>query len=263
MSARLHDPVGHAFGHWRLDNRGPQPLIAAFRAGFEFQSQFRATTMNHQDATTTLRLAKRRAYVDPLFPVLRHMTRDVLNKPFDRAWSIQGFGMLRTYFGPDKQFRLNVWHSRFQVPGVSIVHDHPWHFNSWIIAGRFTNQRYTSGTLQYGGYRVSAAPPNFHFQTIKTGEGGGPVGELGSMLLIPDQPEQYRPGDTYRQEAHEIHASFYNDGTVTLNDRTRIGDGEHARVFWPLGEKWIDAQPRNATEEEVWTATRAALAWFK
>lgn len=228
--------------------------------------------MRTEEANAALKL--RRPFADPLFPVVRLMVAEVLRRPFDREWSVQGFGMMRTYFGPEKQYRLNLWDKRFRVPNVSIVHDHPWHFESWIIAGHFTNVRYITGTTDYFAgreddpnrihYRVSACPPNFHCQTIKTGEGGGPVGEVANVFLIAEQPEQYRAGDKYSQRAHEVHASYYEDGTVTLNDRERLEDGEHARVFWPLGERWVDAEPRTATENEVWSATQDARArWFK
>jgi hypothetical protein len=203
----------------------------------------------------------------------RQLIHELLTRPFQyewtngsvhatREWSVQGFGMLRTYLDPAKRYRLNVWHSRFKMPHVSTIHDHPWHFTSWIIAGRFLNQRHTIKTVHYaaGRYRVSAAPPNFHCQRIKTGPGGGPAGEVSDVFLLPLQPELYDAGDTYHQRADEVHASHYEDGTVTLNDRTRLEDGEHARVFWPYGTKWVDAQPRAATELEVWQATRAALA---
>ena len=102
------------------------------------------------------------------FDVLRATVRDVLEHPYPREWTVQGFGMLRTYLDPDKRFRLNVWHSKLAIPNVSIVHDHPWHFTSWVMGGNFTNVRYTKGTLQYEPrYLVSACPPNFHRCIIK------------------------------------------------------------------------------------------------
>ena len=65
-----------------------------------------------------------------------------------RSWTVQGFGFLRTYFGPPnapKMYRLNLWDHHFTVPNVSTIHDHPWDFTSVIVAGEFANQRYNIG----------------------------------------------------------------------------------------------------------------------
>lgn len=211
---------------------------------------------------------------NPTFDVLRLMIRDVLARPFDggREWSVQGLGMMRTYFGGSDRYRLHVWDKRFVVPNVSLIHDHPWDFTSWIIAGKITNQRYRLGTVDYpsdnmnGTYHVSAAPPNFHCQTIKCGTGGCALGKIEDVFLHPVQPETYSAGNTYWQIASEIHASYFANGSVTLTDRTNR-NGDNARVFWPLNSEFVNATSRvadhRATEEEVWTATRYALrAWF-
>lgn len=189
-----------------------------------------------------------------LFPLVREFVRNTLAHPHRHEWSIQGFGMLRTYIGPPadpKRYRLNVWHSAFAVPNVSTIHDHPWNFKSWIIAGRFTNQRYS--------VVINPDAPNFMRQTIRTGEGGGPIGEPESVFLLPIAPETYAAGHVYSQHYREVHESQYADGTVTVNERERVGDGEHAYVFWPVGTKWVDAQPRTATTDEVAAVTSEAL----
>ena len=51
----------------------------------------------------------------------RALIRNVLEDS-NREWTIQGFGFLRTYFGPadkPKMYRLNLWDGRFAVPNVS------------------------------------------------------------------------------------------------------------------------------------------------
>jgi hypothetical protein len=195
---------------------------------------------------------------------IRNAAFDALNNPLEHSWTVQGFGMLRTYLDPDKRYRLNIWHSALAVPGVSIIHDHPWHFTSLVIAGAFANQRYTvAPALDWSppGAPIPA-PPTHHYQWIKTGEGGGPKGNVCSAVLTPGPLEVYTVGDTYAQTRDEVHASFYADGTCTLNDRTeRVG--EDARVFWPYGQKWVDAEPRAATATEVvyaLTAVRQRIA---
>lgn len=84
-----------------------------------------------------------------------------------------------------------------------------------------------------------------------------------SSILKPRKPELYGPGGTYAQEASEVHETCYLDGAVTLNERTPLADGDHARVFWPAGEKWVDAIPRAATPDEVEEAvTHSLREWF-
>jgi hypothetical protein len=186
----------------------------------------------------------------------RVIVKDVLGNPFRWEWSVQGFGMLRTYFGEDKRFRLNVWDSHLAVPLCSLIHDHPWSFDSLIVSGLFQNLRY------------SCMPSNMHeatheWRVIRTGPGGGPDGDGGFCTLQSMAVELYAPGQVYHQEPTEVHASHYEDGCVTLNDRKRLPDGEHARVFWPIGSAWVDAMPRPATIEEIDTTCLNALRRFK
>ncbi len=174
-----------------------------------------------------------------------------------RSWTVQGFGFLRTYFGPadaPKRFRLNLWDHRFTKPGVSTIHDHPWDFKSVIIAGGFTNQRYDIAQYPLGYTHT--------FTTIKTGEGGGlEKSSFEHCELLPCLEEPYWPGDVYHQRADEIHETLFVDGTVTLNER--VGDTERARVFWPHGSDWIDAEPRVASREEVSVSVLGSLGrWF-
>lgn len=192
-----------------------------------------------------------------LKPLVANILADELTEQRHRQWTAQGFGFLRTYFGPadaPKRFRLNLWDKRFMVPNVSTIHDHPWDFKSVIVAGRFYNQRYRIYPLPL--------PPTHTFTTIKTGEGGGlEKTPLQSCHLERYNIEPYSPGETYSQVANEIHETIFADGTVTLNER--VGDTEHARVFWPHGTDWVDAIPRPATREEVCRAVLASLqGWF-
>lgn len=168
----------------------------------------------------------------------------ILKNPHEAVWTAQGFGMLRTYLGDDKVWRLNVWHSALAVENVSTIHDHPWDFTSWIVAGKLRNTRFLSGNVFDYPYRG---------MKIKTGEGGGPVGKEGARRMGACPAEDYQAGDTYSQLWDEIHKTSCSDGAVTLNKRGRVGDGEHAHVFWDgiNGRKWVDAEPRPATPEDI------------
>lgn len=181
----------------------------------------------------------------------RALVKTMLMYPRNHKWTTQGFGMMRTYLphGPNpKRFRLNVWDAKMATPHVSTMHDHPWDFQSWIINGNFRNTRFVEDA--YNG-------DPWEYMTIMCGECGGAKSGSTPIRLRAFPTEHYTTGDIYRQKASEIHVSEYDDGTVTLNDRT--GDTEHARVFWPAGSEWVDAKPRPATDMEVATATMLAL----
>lgn len=55
------------------------------------------------------------------------------------------------------------------------------------------------------------------------------------------------------------------DGTVTLITRS-VPEGkspDHAQVFWPKDSWWVSAEPRPATESEIFRITDYALkVWF-
>jgi hypothetical protein len=189
----------------------------------------------------------------PECDALRCLVKSVLMNPLSAQWTVQGFGMLRTYlpFTPNpKRFRLNVWNADLAVLGVSTIHDHPWDFTSWIINGAFRNIRFTED-------HFSGDP--FKFMTIKCGEDGCAMSDPSMVRLRAFPTEHYVAGDIYHQAANEVHTSDYDQGTVTLNDR--VGDTEHARVFWADEPKgyWVDAKPRPATGGEVIRTTNLAL----
>lgn len=187
---------------------------------------------------------------------VKPLVEQVLRKPFgDAKWTVQGFGFLRTYFGPasnPKRFRLNLWDHRFTVPNVSTIHTHPWDFTSVIVAGIFGNVRYT----------YDRTGCTHHFAKLHTGVGGGIVRDTThERSLMPSKPELYGPGDTYHQLSDEIHETFFKNGAVTVNER--IGDTSEADVYWPFGTDWVDAIPRDATRDEVSSAVGDSLReWF-
>lgn len=180
------------------------------------------------------------------FGAMQALVLSVLTKADAYEWSVQGFGMMRTYLDPHKRYRLNIWDSSLAVPDVSIIHDHPWDFHSWVISGAFRNQRYAVGRGE-----------QYKCMIIEPGDQGGPRGEAETILLQKCGLETYGPGDEYSQRAYEVHASYYDDGTVTLNDRTNRGE-DIARVCWLEGG-WVDAKPRVATPAEIDLVVQRAL----
>lgn len=162
----------------------------------------------------------------------------------EREWSYQGFGMLRCYLDSDKRWRLNYWIPSIAVSNVSVIHDHPWSFTSHILRGQITNIRYEIVRLTPGSRR-------FAYHEIVTGEGGGPKENPKECQLIEIGRKVYVPGTHYSQLLDEIHETSALEGTITLNDRSRPTQTHTARVFWPYGTSWVDAEPRVATAEEL------------
>jgi len=180
------------------------------------------------------------------------LVKAILQKAQSFNWSLQGFGMLRLYLS--QEVRLHVWDSRYAVPGVSVIHTHPWDFLSQVVAGKV-------GNILFNESETKGMP--FHKQVIQCGPGGGLCGMPTDVLLHPAYEELYIEGQSYTQNAQEIHASRPADGTVTILTRTFREDTEHAAVYWPAGTEWGSAEPRPATPEEVAAITGNALSrWF-
>lgn len=193
---------------------------------------------------------------------MRHLVHNVLRKPLFYDWDVQGFGMLRAYLDREHRFRLNIWDASLQVPGVSVIHDHPWDFSSVILQGVFHNVRYVEIPAS-----THSWAEEYCYHTIVPGPDGGPTSILGpslgneySRMFLHAQPiERYLPGMVYQQKAKEIHASYFGGGAVTLNDRIRPPGPDEARVFWLAGGKWVDAKPRPAEFSEIRDVTARAL----
>lgn len=199
-------------------------------------------------------------YVKPL-------VHDLLKNHGSYRWSLQGFGMLRAYIS--KELRVHVWNRSFAVPNVTTIHDHPWHFESVVVAGTIVNTRYRVRPCHHTDEQVAALrlrAPFIEAQIICGTGGGNKPATLRAggrrVWLDPLEPTTYGPGDTYRQQAQEIHHTSYADGTVTLVSREFLEDTEHAHVFFKIDEEWVSAEPRDATPDEVQAIVERALIRF-
>lgn len=178
---------------------------------------------------------------------IRAEIQDAILRPHrgGRRWTLQGFGMLRTYLGDAEEWRLHVWDSRFRVPGVTDVHDHPWDFASRVLAGVLVNRR----------FNVVPGRPTHWRTSIECGEDAHVVGEAEPVHLLTRSIEVYSASHerfrSYRQAADEIHVTESLDGTVSVVRRSFHEDRDHASVFVPDGEEWIDAIPRRASGDEI------------
>lgn len=195
--------------------------------------------------------------MNPNFQMLRAAAKGILTDrmrlPAER-WTTQGFGFLR--YRLNDNTRLHVWDSRLRVPGVSDIHDHAqWAFTSRVISGQIIN-------IRYGEFH-DLKPTTHQRGEIICGLGGGmSFKDSKEVRLWPAAPEMYLAGAAYRQEPQEIHRTFAADGTVTLiaQERTAL---DTARVFWPKGTAWVDAEPRLATPDEINFVGAHALSVFE
>lgn len=168
----------------------------------------------------------------------------------ETGWSLQGFGMFRFYLAPE--WRLHVWDDRFRNPEGTRLHDHPWDFESFIIAGSITNHVYQKPALGQMAW-------SHHEQTIICGPGGHAKGQPKDVSLELVSSTQYWRGESYGQLAPQIHDTDYTRGTITLVRRTFKEDTEHARVYASFGQRWESNEPRPATKEELSVALSTAL----
>jgi hypothetical protein len=188
------------------------------------------------------------------FSTTKLLVKNILEKAEHYKWSLQGLGMLRLYLSDE--LRLHVWDSRYKMENVSPLHDHPWSFDSDVIAGQVDQFRYTLSD------KDTQHAQKFKFATIKCGENACTVSDPEIAYLLPHF-ETFNEGESYTQHKDEIHESIPTDGTVTLVHRTFHPDREHARVFWRGDGGFVSAEPRPAAKEEVKAITEYALRrWF-
>jgi hypothetical protein len=177
--------------------------------------------------------------------------RAILLNPMNYGWTVQGFGMIRTYLDEQQRWRLNIWDDRLRTPGVSLIHDHPWSFTSYLVAGKLRNRRYACD-------EDSSYPTHF-FKRIQTGPDGADASGEHTCQLACKALENYEAGMKYSQLLNEVHETDADRGTVTLNDRTPPIETYTARVFWQIDHgKWMAARPRAALRHEVLNACEAA-----
>jgi hypothetical protein len=155
-------------------------------------------------------------------------------------WEVQGFGMLRCYLDT-KEVRLHIWDYSLRTPGVSTIHTHPWDFTSVVLKGKQTNILYS---------RDVAGKP-YNYSQIKCGMDAHATSQEKATCLLERSTINYTVGEYYQEQAHEIHESNPEPGTITLVERHPMADPDHALVYWPHGTSWVDAKPRAATMAEV------------
>lgn len=183
----------------------------------------------------------------------RLLVRKILERPIGYDWTVQGLGMMRIYLSDE--IRIHVWHSSLIVPGVTDVHDHPWDFESLVLAGELHNHTY---------FQSEEGKGSPYYQDLLLCGTGQLANDPSPVWLEPwrpdGRPQTYIPGDTYSQRYSEIHRSEFTDGTVTLVRRKFVNeDRDHAYVYWPRGGQFGSAEPRPAKVEEIRLVASSAL----
>lgn len=191
--------------------------------------------------------------------LMKLVVKKLLENPLAYHWELKGLGMIRTYL--DKNNKIHVWDSRYRIPNVSLTHEHPWSFDSYIVAGELHQTR-----LKLLSTDVKPGQPYMR-NTVQCGPGGRLLNEPTLVKLLPGREEIYIEGESYHQHFDEIHQSRPVDGTVTIVTRTSYNGEEEpmraAPVYWPAGEEWVSSEPLMATPVKIKDICDAALArWF-
>lgn len=185
------------------------------------------------------------------FYALRLAVAKIIEHPHSYEWTLQGFGMLRLYLSRD--VRLHVWSPQHAVEDVSVIHDHPWDFESLVLCG----------SIRDIVYREAIGVPTHSGQRIRCGAGGHADGVQSDVRLFVESDETFAPGQIYRRSTDQLHESIPEPGTVTVITRTFMADPDHAHVYFALNTEWVSAEPRLATREEVEQITSAALTLLR
>ena len=189
--------------------------------------------------------------------LLASIRRVAVEKTINQWWQVQGLGMLRLYLG--QVARIHIWDPRLKYLDASTIHTHSWRFRSYIVAGTLWNHRYDEG-LQ----RPGVAHGVYHRATIHAGITSDlKLEEQQLVYLAPRPRETYLEGQSYTQEAAEVHYTDFAPGTVTIVERKHDGPDGRANVYWKYGENWVHAKPRPATSDEVLMVLRGSInRWF-
>lgn len=179
--------------------------------------------------------------------ILKAFAKDIVTNWSRYEWEVQGFGMLRTRLPDDTRFQ--IWDSELVYdPAPSLIHDHPWDFRSWIVAGEIMNTRYDCTELG----AASEGAATHWMRTITPGPGTKVESTDTPVILRAHDRKVYGPGDSYSQKWNEIHRTSFGDGAVTVIQRVRANRPDLARVFYGFDEgEWRTAEPRPATLDEI------------
>lgn len=178
----------------------------------------------------------------------RALVSTILHHAEDYPWRMQDIGLLGLRLDDHREYRLHVWDpTRTGLEDDPAIHDHPYDFTSWIVAGEMANVRYDEDP---GG------APFTRFRYELDDEGSRTI----DTVRLTGTATTFAAGSSYRQEAHELHESRQLPGTVsiircTFRDVTRLSVCRRS-------SEWISGQSRPATRDEIKSIIAKALDWF-
>ena len=171
----------------------------------------------------------------------------ILRHAEDFPWRMQDIGLMGLRLDERREYRLHVWDPS-DCGDDSPIHDHPYDFDSTIIAGELTNARYEEDPAgdEYVRFRYSPGAE---------AERRSDTAKLSSTAITLTE------GSQYRQLAHELHASWQRPGTVTAIQCVWV-EAPELTVCVRDEASWRSGQGRSATREEIKSFTAKALEWF-
>lgn len=188
---------------------------------------------------------------------LKRAVQSILEHSQDYKWSVSGLGMLRTYL--DEETRIHIWDSSLLVPGVTLLHTHPWSFESVVIAGSIQDHRMTK--LKGGPISDRGLYDEYY---IRCGAGGGVKDEPRKVRLYAQASRAYGDGHRYEHDPEDIHCTGFQEGSVTMVKRKFREDRDSAYVYAPAGEPFGNANSHPVSGLEALRIIRRSLhAWFK
>lgn len=179
------------------------------------------------------------------------LVKQILMKWRNFDWQIQGLGMLRLYLS--ERVRLHLWNPSLTYAGNSVIHTHPWDFESEVICGELHNVIYS--------FSLVPGPDGYNYscQKLFCGPGGGLIGTSRGVTLREERTTVLLSSGRYTQTFEEIHKTKARSGTVSIVTRTFRSDKDHAFVLWPVNEQWTSAEPRPAKAHEVYETIQLCL----
>jgi hypothetical protein len=175
------------------------------------------------------------------------LVRNILEHAHDYPWTYQDIGLLGLRLEEPWVHRLHVW-APDRTIGPPTIHDHPYDFESTVIAGEMTNRRYTEDPAGTKYLRERYTLPDDAARTA-------------DFVQLTATTEIYREGESYAQRAAELHDSQQLPGTVTIIRRT--ADFARELTVCRLEDApWVSGTSRRPTPDELTEITTQALARF-
>jgi hypothetical protein len=215
-----------------------------------------------------------RATEDDRNATTRALVKAILQRAEHYSWEVPANGRLTLVLEPNVAV-INVFHSKYRVPGTTAIHSHTVDFRSEIVGGVMRQHRYRRviadagraiADAGHGPTPVEGAKKYWEQELTLDGKlSRDPI----ECDLTEGAIETYAAGEFYEITADEIHQSVPEDGTVTLITRQHKTTPTSVSTFWPWAPLAAGAKPsdkiipKEAGEEVVRDVISLALErWF-